>query len=501
MGFLARTLTEQRVALTYQAIWGADLLTGMTNTAAGQKISQETAFQETAVFACVRLLADSVATLPVGTYRRVGGALTPAYPRPGWLDTPIVRDPSMTRIDHFTQVVYSLLLDGNSFTLTTRAEPGGDVVETIVLNPRAVDIRLAGDGVSPIYTWRGPNGTIDNLGPDDILHIPLLRIPGKVRGVSPVEQNKEALGLTKVAEQFVAKFFGQGATLSGLITTDADMTQDDADMLRDKFESRHAGAEKSHRTGVLTGGAKYVANSIPPDQSFIELRRFQLNETARVFRVPPHLIQDTQPGAVSYASVEAQAIEFVVYGVRPLLERIEAGYQRIVPGQSFMRFTADGLLRGDIKTRYEAHAIGINAGFILRSDARSEEDFAPVPGLDVPLTQLNVAAAPDAVLRQRFENVRTLVWAGFDPTESVAAAGLPPIQHTGLPPRQLQPAIDFNPVAPWSEYPQPLSEDPPGTPQATPKAPALTALHPAAPKANVPAAAIPKAKLPGGNGA
>lgn len=469
MGLLARNLEEKRVALTYQAIWGADLLTGLTNTPSGRAINADTAFQEAAVFACVRLLADSVATLPVGVFVRDAGTLKPAYPRPSWLDSPVLRDPSQTRIDHFTQVMYSLLLDGNSFTLTPR-DREDNVLETIVLNPRAVDIKTAADGVTPVYVWRAPTGTV-TLGPNDIVHIALLRIPGKSRGVSPVEQNKDALGLAKVAEEWVSRFFGQGGTMSGILSTPLELTQTQADDLRDKFESRHAGTPKAHRTGVLTGGATWQQLGIPPDQSFIELRRFQLGETARIFRVPPHLIQDMQPGAVSYASVEAQAIEFVVHTVRPYLERIEAAYVRLLPGQSFMRFSVDGLLRGDVKSRYEAMAIGINAGFLTRADARRDEDFAPIAGLDTPLSQLALGSADDVLLSHKIEMAKTLVWAGYDPTESLSAVELPPIQHTGLPPRQLQPAKDFNPLYPMTEYPQPPTENPPGTPQATPVAP------------------------------
>lgn len=450
MGLLARSLAEKRV-LSYQSIWGADLLGARVNTAAGVPVTMENAVTLSAVFACVRLLADTVSTLPVGTFTRDRGATRPAYPRPPWLDTPSGRDPSITRIGYFSQVMMSLLLDGNSFTGLVY-DDNAEVIETHVLDPRRVDIKRGPDS-APIYTVRLENGTQRTYDATDILHIPLIRMPGAMRGLSPVEAARQSIGLGKVAEQYGAEFFANGAAPRALILTEADLNKEQAEDLAEKFDARHSGTGKRHKTGVLTNGAKFETLSITPEQAqFLELRQYQTVDIARIYRIPPHLIQDVQAGSVSYASVEAQGIEYDTLTVRPYLEIIEVGHQRVLPRSWFLNFDEEGLLRGDLKGRFEAYGTGISAGFFLRSDARRKEDLTPVDGMDTPLVPLNLAAAETADRGQRSVTAARMVLAGFDPAESMDLAGLPPVKHLGIPPRTLQQAQLLDPTDPTSLY-------------------------------------------------
>lgn len=449
MGLIAQRL-EKRV-LSYQSIWGADLLSGRVNTAAGVAVNMETAITLSAVFACVRLLADTVSTLPVGTFRRDAGVIKPTYPRPSWLDRPMLRDPSVTRIGHFSQVMMSLLLDGNSFAAIIR-DDNGEVIEVHVLDPRKVTITRNPD-TSPTYTVRRDDGTQGEYDATEILHIPLIRMPGAMRGISPIEAARQSIGLGKVAEQYGSEFFANGAAMNGIIATEAALTKEQAEALAERFDAKHSGSGNRYKTGVLTSGATFTPMSVTPEQAqFLELRRYQLTDIARIYRIPPHLIQDVQPGSVSYASVEAQGIEYDTLTVRPYLEIIETGYGRLLPPGDFLNFDEEGLLRGDMKSRFEAYGTGITSGWLLRSDARKKEDLQPVAGMDVPLVPLNLSPAGVGENGQRVHQAAELVLAGFDPAESLAGVGLPPVRHLGIPPRSLQQAQLLDPHNPTSLY-------------------------------------------------
>jgi HK97 family phage portal protein len=474
MGALAERL--ERRALSYQSIWGGDLLGARINTASGVPVTQENAVQLSAVFACVRLLQDTISTLPVATFKRSGGVAKPYYPRPLWLDTPSLRDPSYTRIGHFAQVVVSLLLDGNSFTYLTY-DDNAEVVETFVFDPRRVAITRNADS-SPHYRVHLDDGSWADMDSTDILHIPLIRMPGALRGISPVEAARQSIGLGRVAEQYGAEFFANGASMAGIIEMPGEVDDTQAAQIAQKFDAKHAGPGRRHKTGVLSGGAKFTQLSVTPEQAqFLELRRYQLTDIARIYRIPPHLIQDVQPGSVSYASVEAQGIEYDTLTVRPYLEIIETAYSRILPPGVYLNFDEEGLLRGDMKSRYEAYTTGVSGGYLLRSDARQKEDMTPVDGLDAPLVPLNLSPAAILDQRQRAQIAEAMVLAGWDPDETLKLVGLPPVKYGGLPPKSLQQAQLLDPTDPTALFegagPPPTGPSP--APIVVPPPPAVAA--------------------------
>lgn len=436
-------------AITYQTLWGAAADLVARNTWSGTVVTEDTAMRLGTLYAAVRLLSDTVSTLPVDAFQRVDGERVPFRPKPAWVDNP---DLGVTRHDHVNQVMLSLLLDGNSFTRVYR-NSAGEVVSLVVLAPRDVAIERLPNGEKR-YVWRRDTF----LREDEVLHITETLMPGQLRGLSRVEMCKEVIGHSMALDEFSARFFGQGSTTSGIITSPTQLTKEQAKDLVDGFEASHRSLRKAHRPGVLSGGASWTKTSVDPNEAqMLESREFAVEEIARIFRIPPHMLGVTKPGASSYASVEQQGIQFAQYTLRPYLEKIESAYSTLLPGQAFLRFNLDGILRGDLASRYQAYSIGTQAGFLSINDIHRREDMRPVDGGDayrVPLANVNLEAANITELDRKVLIAQRLINAGFDPAETLKALDLPAIAHTGVPPVMLQQLATLNPTDPTAAYPQ-----------------------------------------------
>jgi len=418
-----------------------------TTTNAGTVITQNDSLKIEAVYACVRLIADSISTLPVDTFIRVDGERRPFRPRPTWLDYP---ESGVTRTEHFQQVLVSLLLDGNSFTRILRDDAG--VAGLVVLNPQRVECSRDRVTRRPIYIFEQR----DVIQAEDMIHITELRMPGELRGRSRIDLVKENLGLAKALEEFAARFFGQGSSASGIIEFPGNLTREQAKDLVDGFEQGHKGLRRSHRPGILFGGATFNKTTVDNDSAqFLESRRFAVEEIARTFRCPPSMLGVTTPGAMSYASVEQNGIQYVTHTLRPYIEKIEEGYSRLLEGRAFMKFNVDGLLRGDQASRYASFSTGLQSGFLSINDIHRLEDMAPVDGGDsyrVPLANVDINAANLAELDRKSLIAQRLILAGFDPAEVMTSLKLPAIAHTGLPSTQLQPISTVDPEDPKAAY-------------------------------------------------
>jgi HK97 family phage portal protein len=291
---------------------------------------------------------------------------------------------------------------------------------------------------------------------DDMIHITEMRKPGALRGLSRVSELKDNLGLASALQSFAARFFGQGATVQGIIEFPGNLTREQATNLRDNFDISHKGYRKAHKTGVLSGGAKYTKTGTAPDEAqMLESRKLAIEEIARMFRVPPHMIAITTPGAMSYASLEQNNINFVVHTLRPYLEKIEQAYTRLLPSEAFIKFNVDGLLRGDYTTRIQGYSIGLQAGFYSVNDVRRFEDLRPVEDGDqfrVPLANINITDSQVIEQAKKVEMAQRLVFAGYDPAQVLKALELPAIAHTGLPSTQLQQVVQIDPENPESVY-------------------------------------------------
>lgn len=422
-------------------------------TQSGTIVTQDNVFKVNAIFSAVSLISDTVATLPVDCFIRRDGARFAFRPKPTWVTKP---DVDTTTIAFWSANIVSLLLDGNIFTRVFRDE-SGNIVNLVVLNPLKVEIKRNGLG-RVMYQY---DGSSKLLSSDEIIHIPDVVKPGELRGVSRVEALKDNFGLAIALESYAARFFGQGATSNGVIEFPGNLTPDQAKNLVDGFDARHKGFRKAHKTGVLFGGAKYVKTTVDNDAAqFIDSRRLAVEDVARAFNIPTHLLG--LPGTNTYSSVEQNNIAFVVHTLRPIVQKLESGYSVLlntVPGgeQAFLKFNMDGLLRADVQSRMAAYSVGLQSGFLTINDVRRLEDLTPQNDVSaeqvrVPLANVNISAAGLTEQEGKVAMAQKLITVGFDPASTLAALGLPSIDHTGVPSQQLQSVAQIDPENPETVY-------------------------------------------------
>jgi HK97 family phage portal protein len=442
---------EESRAISYQSLFasGADI---SFRTPSGVPMDQDKALKVSAVYAAVRLLSDTISTLPVDTFIRRDGQRVPYRPRPEWVYNP---DIGTSKDEFIQQIMISLLLDGNAFVRVFRATSGpnaGLPTALVVLDPTKVEVRRNAVGeIEYLHNYR----TV--IARQDMLHMTELKRPGSLRGVSRIDELKDTLGMAQALTDFASRFFGQGSVTSGIIETPAMITKEQALDLKTTFEASHRGVDRSHRVGVLGGGSKFVKTGVDPDEAqMLESRILATEEICRIFRIPPHMLQMNTPGAMSYASVEQNAIQFSQYTLRPYISKIETALTTLLPGDAFYRINLDGLLRGDFQTRMAGYSTAIQMGAFSINDVRRLEDLSPVDGGDehrVPLANVNVNAANLTEQEKRVNMLTRLVQLGFDPAESLSSVGLAPIEHTGLPTVQLQPPASLDPLDPEAAYP------------------------------------------------
>jgi HK97 family phage portal protein len=386
----------------------------------------------------VRLLSDTISTLPVDTFIRRDGNRLPYRPRPAWVYEP--EGPGSSRIEYYKQIVVSMLLSHGAVVQILR-NGNGEIVALQPLDPTRVDIRRNRETRLREFVIDGGQAILPG---EDVLYIPEMRRPGSLKGVSRVDELKQTLGLAKALDEFASRYFSNGANTSGMIEFPGNLTQEQAKDLVDAFEAGHKGLKKAHRPGVLSGGAKFVKTGSDGEQAqMLQSRMFAVEEVARVFRVPPHMIGLTAPGTQSYASVEANAIQFTRYSLTPLIAAIEEAHNRLLPGDVFLRVNMDGLLRGDSATQAQVFSTALQAGYMSVNEARGLMDLRPVDGGDnprVPLANIAVASAGIVEERERVEMAAKLVQSGYEPAAVLSALGLPAMPHTGLASNQLQPA-------------------------------------------------------------
>lgn len=424
--------------LSYQQIFGSGIdVTGMA-TWSGVAINQKNALQVGAAYACVRLLSDTISSLPVDTFIRRDGNRLPYRPRPAWVYEP--EGPGSSRIEYYKQIVVSMLLSHGAVIQILR-NGAGEIVAQQPLDPTRVEIRRNAQTRMREFVIDGGTAVLPG---EDVLYITEMRRPGSLKGVSRVDELKQTLGLAKALDEFASRYFSNGANTSGMIEFPGNLTQEQAKELVDAFEAGHKGLRKAHRPGVLSGGAKFVKTGADGEQSqMLQSRQFAVEEVARIFRVPPSMIGLNTPGAMSYASVEHNAIQFTRYSLAPLIAAIEEAHNRLLPGEVFLRINMDGLLRGDSATQAQVFSTALQAGYMSVNDVRNLMDMRPVSGGDtprVPLANIAVESAGIVEERERVEMAAKLVQSGYEPAAVLSALGLPAMPHTGLASNQLQPA-------------------------------------------------------------
>jgi len=376
----------------------------------GMEVNEFSAMQLTAVYACIRAISESIASLPVQVYRKLpdGKGQEIASNHPLYYLLHNAPNSKMTSFEWRETKQAHLLSWGNTYSQIIR-NGYGNVHSLYPLKPDRVKPYLNDNGELE-YEYRqeikGPaRFKIVTLSQDDVLHIPGLGFDGLI-GYSPIQMAAKALGLAMATEEFGSQFFGNGAIPSGILKFHDDKTRTQVDEAQKIWEEKYGGKNRN-KIAVIGGGAEFKTVTIPPDQAqFLETRRFQLNEIARIFRMPPHMIGDLEKS--SFNNIEQMSLEFVMYTLEPWALRweqaLEMALLRPEERQYYtIRLNLDGLLRGDYKTRMEGYRIGISNGFLSPNDVRKLENMNPIQNGDVYMVNGSMVRIEDVGAAYRGE--------------------------------------------------------------------------------------------------
>ena len=358
----------------------------MGGTTSGKTVTERSAMQMTAVYSCVRILSEAVAGLPLHLYKYTdsgGKAMALDHPLYHLLhDEP---NPEMSSFVFRETLMTHLLLWGNAYAQIIR-NGKNEIVALYPLMPNKMSVDRDETGRLYYTYYRGSDEAIKDkefsvtLQPSDVLHIPGLGFDGLV-GYSPIAMAKNAIGMAIACEEYGAKFFANGAAPGGVLEHPG--TIKDPQRVRESWQSTFGGSGNANKIAVLEEGMKYTPIGISPEQAqFLETRKFQINEIARIFRVPPHMVGDLEKS--SFSNIEQQSLEFVKYTLDPWVIRWEQSIQRSLLSRDekavyFVKFNLEGLLRGDYQSRMNGYAIGRQNGWMSANDIRELENLDRIP--------------------------------------------------------------------------------------------------------------------------
>jgi HK97 family phage portal protein len=367
-----------------------------TYSSAGVPVDEASVLSLLAVNACVRLISETVSGLPFDAVRTSGKVRTTVEPAPPIIDDPfgggnVISGFGLTRKIGLAQIVVSLLLRGNAYCNIAGYGPDGLPNVLQVLSPDAVDVdvdRQTGERLYKVNREPFPSNRM--------LHILGMSLPGQPVGISLLQYAKRSIGLGIAAEEFGSMFFGNGAHLSGVIEIPGDLKPDQARVVKESFEARHAGMRHAHAVGVLTGGAKWAPISVSPeDAQFLATRAMQTSEIAMLFGVPPHMLGQVDRTTSWGKGIEEQTLGFLKYTLQAWVQRIEDAWTPLVPKGIKAYFNLDGLLRADTTTRYAAYQAARNAAVMTPNEVRALENLPPIEGGDDLFAPLNSAHTTD----------------------------------------------------------------------------------------------------------
>ena len=356
-------------------------------TTSGKPVNERTAMQTTAVYACVRILAEAIASLPLHVYEyQADGGKRMVHDHPLYYLLHDEPNPEMTSFVFRETLMSHLLIWGNAYAQIIR-DGGGRVLGLYPLLPNKMDMQRDDRGnLYYVYSRNSDeNPTFKEYGDirleaDEVLHIPGLGFDGLI-GYSPIAMAKNAVGMTLACEEYGASFFANGANPGGVLEHPGVLK--DPSKVRESWNSVYRGVNNAHKIAVLEEGMKYQQIGIPPEEAqFLETRKFQINEIARLYRIPPHMVGDLEKS--SFSNIEQQSLEFVKYTLDPWVIRWEQSLQRslLLPGEKgtyFIKLNVDGLLRGDYQSRMNGYAVGRQNGWLSANDIREMENLNPIP--------------------------------------------------------------------------------------------------------------------------
>ena len=378
-------------------------------TTSGKPVNETTAMQTTAVYACVRILSEAIASLPVHVYQyKDGGGKEMVIDHPLYQVLHDEPNPEMTSFVFRETLMSHLLIWGNAYAQIIR-DGAGRVLGLYPLLPNKMDVQRDDKGeIYYVYSRssdENPNfkeyGDI-KLKKEDVLHIPGLGFDGLI-GYSPIAMAKNAVGMMLACEEYGASFFANGANPGGVLEHPGVLK--DPSKVRDSWNAVYRGTSNAHKIAVLEEGMKYQQVGIPPEEAqFLETRKFQINEIARLYRIPPHMVGDLEKS--SFSNIEQQSLEFVKYTLNPWVIRWEQALQKSLltdmeKGEYFIKFNVDGLLRGDYQSRMNGYAVGRQNGWFSANDIREMENLNPIPdeeGGNLYLINGNMTKLKDAGL-------------------------------------------------------------------------------------------------------
>ena len=385
IGRIGKTIFEKREHISSPSVlsW---LKGGFGDTYAGEDVSAESAIQLTAVWACVKILAETLASLPLIVYKRLpNGGKERASEHSLYSVLHDLANVETTSFIWRETAMGHLATWGNSYS-EIEYDLAGRVLGLWPLRPDKMQVERKNGQLT--YTYRGKQMQTEN-----VLHIPGMGYDGVI-GYSPIQQLRNALGLTQATERYGSTFFKNGARPGGVLKYPKAMDDKTYNRLRESWEHQHEGTERASRVAILEEGMDYISVGLPPEDSqFLETRKFQLAEIARIYRVPPHMLADLDKA--TFSNIEHQSLEFVIHTVRPWLVRWEQELSKRLLTVAerktyFVEFLVDGLLRGDIKSRYDAYAIGRQWGWFSTNDVRALENMNPIPNGNEYLVPMNM---------------------------------------------------------------------------------------------------------------
>src|SRR5215217_5714640 len=337
-------------------------------TAAGEPVTVESVLRLSTVWGCVRLLADSVSTLPLHVYR---GDDRDPIGTPPLLQRPSADFPELE--EWLWAIMASLLLRGNAWGVVTDRRGAGLLPAQVdLVHPDRVAVTIDGDGLRVVRV----NGVEQN--PADLFHVKAYPWPGQLEGLSPIAYAREAMGLGLAAEKYGAAYFGDAMVPSAVLESDQDIKRESAQRLKAEYTALLR--RRRRDIAVLGSGAKLRAIAISPDESqFIQTQKFNVSTICRFYGVPPEMMAGETAGHEAYTSPEMRGTDFLTFTLRPWLYRVERAVSGLLPSTQRAKFNAGGFVRATLLDRYQAHKLGIEAGFLTVNEARELEDRPPLP--------------------------------------------------------------------------------------------------------------------------
>ena len=399
------TLESPAVPLSSQNILE---VIGGEATSSGKKVTEQGVLGLPAVWRAVNVIAGSCASLPLHAYKPVGE--TRVRVSASLLDEP---HPDLTPFEFWETTYAHIALWGNAYLRVLRNELG-QVFELWPIHPGRVRVGRTSETGEKVYAIDGGKEVLRDFNPKKpvqaatMLHLPGFGYDG-VCGVSPIRAARQGLGLAMAAEEYGAKLFGSGSLATGVLQSEQRLSQEQADAIQARWKAKRTGLTSAHEVIVLDSGAKFHQLSIPPaDAQFLESRRFQIAEIARMFGVPSHMLMDTERSTSWGTGIEQQSIGFVVYTLRPWLTRVEQRVSRLVrPHAAYARYAVEGLLRGDSAQRAAFFKAMWEIGVYNTNEIRALEERSPVDEGNTRYRPLNMGelGSTDSASNQEASNV------------------------------------------------------------------------------------------------